>query len=112
VSRLSGMESKMIRVVVFVTAKPGHREELLTALRANLPAVRAEQGCIEYGPVVDAEGYGPPASPIGADSIVILESWESAEALRAHMVAPHMAAYAAKTRPLIATRTIHVLTPV
>jgi quinol monooxygenase YgiN len=106
------MESNMIRVVVFVTAKPGRREELLTALRANLPAVRAEQGCIEYGPVVDVEGYGAPQTPIGPDSLVILESWESAPTLRAHMVAPHMAAYAAKTKDLIASRTIHILTPV
>lgn len=101
----------MIRVVVFVTAKPGHREELLTALRANLPAVRAEQGCIEYGPVVDVEGFGGRQTAIGPDSIVILESWESVEALKAHMAAPHMAAYAAKTKDLIASRALHILTP-
>jgi quinol monooxygenase YgiN len=110
-SRLSGMESKMTRVVVFITAKPGRREELLTALRANLPAVRAEQGCIEYRPAEDVEGFGAPQTAIGPDSLVILESWESAQALKAHMVAPHMAAYAEKTKHLIASRTIHILTP-
>jgi quinol monooxygenase YgiN len=111
-SRPSGMERKMIRVVVFITAKSGRREELLTALRANLPAVRAEQGCIEYGPAEDAEGFGAPQTPIGPDSLVILESWESAQALKAHMVAPHMVAYGAKTKDLIASRTIHVLTSI
>jgi quinol monooxygenase YgiN len=100
----------MIRLVVFVTAKPGKREELLAALRANLPAVRAEQGCIEYGPFVDVENYGAPQTPIGADSLVILETWESPAALKAHMAAPHMAAYAAKTRDLVASRALHILT--
>ena len=37
--------------------------------------------------------------------------WEIPEALRVHATSPHMAAYAAKTRDLIASRTIHVLQP-
>ncbi|MGO8798785.1 MAG: putative quinol monooxygenase [Roseiarcus sp.] len=101
----------MIRVVVFISAKPGCRDELLTALRANLPAVRAEQGCIEYGPVEDVPGFGAPQTPIGPDSYVILEAWESAQALKAHIASPHMAAYAEKTKHLIASRAIHILTP-
>ena len=32
-------------------------------------------------------------------------------ALKAHAVAPHMQAYGAKTRELLASRVIHVLTP-
>ena len=32
-------------------------------------------------------------------------------ALQAHAAAPHMAAYAAKTRDLLASRVIHVLAP-
>jgi quinol monooxygenase YgiN len=33
------------------------------------------------------------------------------EALKAHAAAPHMAAYGAKTRDMIASRVIHILTP-
>jgi quinol monooxygenase YgiN len=33
------------------------------------------------------------------------------EALKAHAAAPHMAAYGAKTRDLIASRVIHILSP-
>ena len=51
----------MIQVVAVITTKPGQRERVLEAARDNLPAVRAEKGCIEYGPVVDAAGW-PPAS--------------------------------------------------
>ena len=35
----------MIHVVAVITAKPGKREEVLAAFRANVPAVRAEKGC-------------------------------------------------------------------
>ena len=41
----------------------------------------------------------------------LLEKWESAEALKAHAASPHMAAYGAKTREMIASRVIHVLSP-
>ena len=101
----------MIHVLAILTAKPGMRDAVLTAFRANMPAVRAEQGCIEYGPAIDLEGFGPVQTPLGPDTFVVIEKWESAEALKAHAAAPHMAAYAAKTRDLLASRVIHVLAP-
>jgi quinol monooxygenase YgiN len=42
---------------------------------------------------------------------VVVEKWASLDALKAHVAAPHMAAYAAKTKDLIARRVIHVLSP-
>ena len=101
----------MIHVVAVITAKPGKREEILTAFRANIPAVLAEDGCIEYGPVIDAPGVGKFQTPIGEDTFMVVEKWESLDALKAHAVAPHMAAYAAKVKDLIADRVVHVLTP-
>lgn len=101
----------MIHVLAIITAKPGMREAILTEFRANMPAVHAEQGCIEYGPAIDAEGMGKIQTPFGADTFVVIEKWESMDALKAHGAAPHMAAYAAKTREMIASRVIHVLTP-
>ena len=81
----------MIHVVAIITAKPGMREAILKEFRANVPAVHAEQGCIEYGPAIDAEGS--PAK-FGDDTFVVIEKWESPEALKAHAASPHMAAYA------------------
>ena len=101
----------MIHVVAVVTAKPGKREEILRHFRANVPAVLAEQGCIEYGAAVDADTSLPIQTKWGPDSFVVIEKWESVEALKAHGAAPHMAAYGAKTRELIASRVIHVLSP-
>lgn len=102
----------MIRVIAIVTAKPGRREEVLTAFRAIVATVRAEQGCIEYGPAIDAEGFGARQAKMGSDTFVVLETWDSAEALKAHAVAPHMAAYGAKVKDLIASLAVHYLSPV
>ena len=101
----------MIHVVAIITAKPGMRAQILEAFHANMPAVHAEQGCIEYGPAIDAEGVGSFQTKFGADTFVVIEKWESLDALKAHGASPHMAAYAAKTRDMIASRVIHVLQP-
>jgi quinol monooxygenase YgiN len=103
--------SDVIHVIAVITAKPGMREDVLREFRANMPAVHAEQGCIEYGPAIDAEGIGSFQTAYGPDTFVVLEKWESAEALKAHAAAPHMVTYGAKTRPMIASRVIHVLSP-
>ena len=46
----------MIHVIAIITAKPGNRDAILEAFRANMPAVHAEAGCIEYGPAIDTGG--------------------------------------------------------
>ena len=99
----------MIHVLAIITTKPGKRDEVLGHFRANMAAVHAEAGCIEYGPVIDAEGGA--GAKFGADTFVVVEKWESLEHLGAHARSPHMAAYAAKTRELLANREIHVLSP-
>jgi len=98
----------MIHVVAVITAKPGQRQKILDAARDNLAAVRAEKGCIEYGPVIDA-AFGSFQTPLGPDTFMVIEKWESADALKAHAAAPHMASYAAKVKDLIASRAIHIL---
>ena len=100
----------MIHVVAIITAKPGQRAAVLEHFQANVPAVRAEAGCIEYGAVVDVENMGTAA--YGPDSFVVIEKWESEDHLKAHAAAPHMKAYGAKTKDMLASRTIHVLKPV
>src|SRR5262245_46436327 len=101
----------MIHVLAVITAKPGLREKILEAFRANVPAVRAENGCIEYGAAVDADGLGSLQTKVGPDTFVVVEKWASVDALKAHAAAPHMAAYAAKTKDMVASRTIHLLSP-
>ena len=102
----------MIHVIAVVTAKPGLRNTILDAFRANVPAVRAEDGCIEYSAAVDAEAALPIQTQYGPDTFLVIEKWRDMDALKAHAAAPHMAAYGAKTREHIASRIIHVMSPV
>jgi quinol monooxygenase YgiN len=102
----------MIHVVAVIAAKPGKREAILEHFRANVPAVRAEKGCIEYGPAIDADHAPQLQTKYGPDTFVAIEKWESMDALKAHAAAPHMAAYAAKVKDMIASRVIHILSPI
>ena len=101
----------MIHVIAIITTQPGKREEVLAAFRANMPAVHAEAGCIEYAPAIDTAGAGPMHAALGPDTFVVIEKWATMDALRAHAAAPHMAAYGAKTKSLLTDRTIHILSP-
>ena len=100
-----------VHVIAIITAKPGKREEVLANFNANVPAVHAEDGCIEYGAVIDCEGVGF-AKPFGPDTFLVVEKWASLDHLKAHAVTPHMKAYSEKNKDLLADRTIHVMSDV
>ena len=102
----------MLHVLAFITAKPGMRDAVLEAFRANMPNVHAEEGCIEYVPVIDFPSSGTFQKQLGPDTFVVIEKWANPQALNAHAAAPHMKAYAEKTGSMIEKRVIHVLSPV
>jgi len=101
----------MINIVAIITTKPGMREAVLKEFKANMAAVHAENGCIEYGPTIDTEGMGKFQTQFGADTFVVIEKWESVDALKAHAASPHMAEYAGKVKDMLESRVIHVLSP-
>ena len=68
----------MIHVLAIVTTRPGLREQVLREFRANVPAVLAEEGCIEYGPAIDAEDPGP----AGFSGSIVIAEFASIEAAR------------------------------
>ena len=100
----------MLHVIAIITAVSGQRGPLLEAFAANVPAVLAEAGCLEYAPATDAD-FGGFQAPLGPDTFAVIEKWANAEALRAHAASAHMAAYGAKTKDLVASSSIHVLAP-
>ena len=100
-----------VHVLAVITAKPGRRAELLQMFQANVPNVHAEDGCIEYVATVDATDAPSSQTAFGEDTFVVVEKWASMDALKAHGTAPHMAAYAERSKDLIASRVIRVLSP-
>jgi quinol monooxygenase YgiN len=101
----------MVHVLAVITAKPGMRATILENFRANVPNVLAEDGCIEYGATVDHADAGAIQTKFGDDTFVVVEKWASLDHLKAHAAAPHMAAYGAKTRDMVASRVIRVMSP-
>ena len=98
----------MIHVLAFITAKPQQRDAVLKIFTANLPAVHAEDGCIEYGATIDVAGATP---AFGPDTFVVVEKWRDREALAAHGASPHMKAFATAIKELVADIQVHVLQP-
>jgi len=43
----------MINVIASIRVKAGKRSDFIKIFKANMPAVQAEKGCIEYFPAVD-----------------------------------------------------------
>ena len=99
----------MIDVIATIRLKSGRREEFLAKFKANVPAVLAEDGCIDYYPTVDADA-GLAAQAKDSDSVTVVEKWQSLEALHAHLAAPHMAAYRETVKELVEGVSLKVLT--
>jgi quinol monooxygenase YgiN len=97
-----------VHVLAVITTKPGKRDEVLKLFKANVPAVLEEDGCIEYGATIDCADAGF-AAKYGDDSFVVVEKWASMAALGAHAASPHMKAYGASTKEMLADRVIHVM---
>jgi quinol monooxygenase YgiN len=102
----------MIHVIATIEVKPGQRDALLAEFHRIVPLVRAEAGCLEYGPTVDlATGIAVKALP-RENVAVIVETWESLAALKAHIQAPHMADYRVRVKDLVVSVSLQILQPV
>jgi len=99
----------MIHVIATIHTAADRRVDLVNAFEDLVPLVRAERGCIEYEPTLDLST--PISSAPRADVVTVVEKWESVEALKDHLVAPHMIAYKQKVADIIVAIDIRVLEP-
>ncbi len=98
----------MINVIASIRVKTEKFSEFLEIFKSNVPSVRDESGCIEYFPAVDIDADLPPQS-LDENVVTIIEKWESLEALRDHLNAPHMLAYKEKVKDIVEGVSIKVL---
>jgi quinol monooxygenase YgiN len=101
----------MIHVFATVELADGKVPEFLTELNKVVPLVRAEKGCIEYGPAIDIASGIPIQAPVRENTVVIVEKWSDLESLKAHLVAPHMKAYRAAVKGIVRGMTVQILKP-
>jgi quinol monooxygenase YgiN len=101
----------MIHVLATVTLAPGTRGQFLEVFNANVPAVHAEDGCIEHGAAVDVPTDMAVQAPVRPDVVMVVEKWRDIAALKAHAAAPHMAVYRTKAKDWIRSVSLQILTP-
>ncbi len=101
----------MIYVIASIELRADSRERYLAELAAVAPQVRAEIGCIEYCPTVDAASGLKAQVPLRADTVTIVERWTSLDALGAHAIAPHMQAFRLRTAGCVLGTSLQVLGP-
>lgn len=101
----------MIHVIATIELAPGRRDEFLAEFRRLVPTVHQERGCLEYGPAIDADTDIAPQSRNGDEVVTVIEKWESVDALKAHLAAPHMQQYRERVKDMVKGMTLHILEP-
>ncbi|MFV0444812.1 MAG: putative quinol monooxygenase [Planctomycetaceae bacterium] len=101
----------MIHVLATIQVHSGQRDAFLAELNGIVPLVHAEQGCLEYGPAVDIESRIPVQAAPRDNVVVIIERWESMEALTAHLSAQHMVDYRVRVRDYVDWLDLRILAP-
>ncbi|MEQ8849687.1 putative quinol monooxygenase [Botrimarina sp.] len=101
----------MIHVVATLRVDPQRRAEFLAVFTDLTPKVQAEKGCLEYGAAIDKRTAIEAQELAGDDAVVVIEKWESVEALEAHLAAPHMAEFREHTADMLRGVSLRVLRP-
>ncbi len=101
----------MIHVIATIELAAGTREAFLAEFRRIVPLVRAEVGCLEYGPTIDLPSGLAAQPPVRDNVVTVVERWESLDALRAHTTAPHMQDYRGRVKDYVLGVQLHVLQP-
>jgi quinol monooxygenase YgiN len=101
----------MVHVIATIEIAPGKRDEYLELFAQLVPKVRAEDGCIAYGPALDIDSGIGVQIPLRENVVSVVEQWASLEALQAHLAAPHMGAYKQAVKGIVVGLTLQVLQP-
>ena len=101
----------MIHVIATIELAEGKREAFLAEFHKVMEPVPHEKGCLEYGPAIDVDSGIPVQGPIRASVVTVVEKWESLDALKAHLQAPHMTEYRARVKDCVAGVQLQVLEP-
>ena len=101
----------MIHVIATIEVNDGKRDAFLSEFHANVDNVLAEDGCLAYGPAIDAATDIEVQIPVRDNVVTVVEQWESLDALHAHLAAPHMAPYREAVKDLVKGVTLQILEP-
>lgn len=101
----------MISVIATIELVAGQRAAFLQEFQKIVPKVRAEAGCLEYGPFIDLPTDVSTQQPLRDNAVIVVEKWIDLAALKAHLTAPHMLEYRPKVKEMVAGVTLEILQP-
>ncbi len=101
----------MVFVIATIRLHAGARGEFLTEFGKLVPKVRAETGCLEYGPAVDAETGIEGQVLTGPDTVTVIEKWQSVALLESHLAAEHMVEFRRRVTDLVSEVQLNILQP-
>jgi quinol monooxygenase YgiN len=102
---------RMIRVLATIELAEGRRGDFLLEFAKIVPLVLEEQGCLEYGPMVDVPTSIGAQAGIRENAVTVVEKWETVDALEAHLVTPHMIEYRKKVKEMVTGTELRILKP-
>jgi quinol monooxygenase YgiN len=102
----------MVHVIAAVELAPGKRDEYLALFADFVPKVRAEQGCLAYGPTIDIDSGIGAQEPLRDNVVTVVEQWADLDALKAHIAAPHMGEYKEAVKDIVVGLKLQILQPV
>ncbi len=92
----------MIYVIAELSIKPGSAEKAAAEARKAVAETNKEDGCIFYQMHLNVSD---------PTKLVVVERWESREALDAHLLTPHLKAWRAAGADFVTARKVEVIAP-
>jgi quinol monooxygenase YgiN len=101
----------MIHVIAAIELMAGKRDEFLKKVQQLVPKVKAEKGCLEYGPAIDVLTSIKAQMPVRENVVIMIEKWTDLKALEIHLSAPHMLEYREAVKGMVVGTKLQILQP-
>jgi len=102
----------MIYVIATIELFPGKRIDYLEEFNKIVTAVRAEPGCLEYGPTEDVCTDIAIQEKVSDNIVTIVERWTDTDALKAHLNTAHMQSYREAVVTIVKKTGVRILQPI
>ena len=101
----------MIHIIAIIDLNPGTRDAFVGEMKKIVPLVKAENGCLEYGPAVDLASGAADQLTLGENTVVVVEKWADLDALNVHRNAQHMIDFRPKVKDYVKSIKLQILKP-
>jgi len=102
----------MVHVIAAIDLVEGKRDEFMKIFAALAPKVHAELGCIAYEATCDVDSGIDAQIAVRANTVTVVEKWDSLDALKAHLAIAHMQEFRSNVAEIVTGISLQILEPV